>query len=72
MHQFLNSLLRQKQGHREKRQLCQMQVTPTCDLFCMLVTEQKPFPRKRVLDNYNIVILCPSLSRKKHNLEKSA
>lgn len=39
-------------------------VTPTCDLHCMVVTEQKPFPRKRVLDNFNRVIHCPSLSRK--------
>lgn len=31
----------------------------------MVVTELKPFPRKRVLDNDNIVTHCPSLSRKK-------
>lgn len=45
-----------------------MQITPMCDLYCMVVTEQRPFPRKRVQDNYNTVIHCPSLSRKKTNL----
>lgn len=50
-------------GKRDGFVKCELLLHVT--LHCMVITELKPFPRKRVLDNYNIVIHCPSLSRKK-------